>query len=68
MSFLTAAFAMVGGLLMLIFERSFSGLLWMAFGLCWLTAAIVQRLRNDPAEPQAGRRLFRRFTRLLIFS
>jgi hypothetical protein len=68
MSFVTAGISLLGALALLAFERSFSGLVWLAFSLCWFIAAVVQRMRSDTTEPFPGRRLFRRFMRLMLFS
>ncbi len=67
LSLVTAAFLLLGALTWLAFGRALPALLWIAIGAGWLLTALVQRMRSDTVEPAPGARLFRRFSRLLLF-
>jgi hypothetical protein len=67
LSLITAAIVFVCAVIFLMLRLG-QGVVWMAIGAVWLVTAGIQRMRlDDVAQPYAGRRLVRRFSRLLLF-
>ena len=64
---MTAGFSLLGALIWLAFGASGPGMLWLAISVGWLLTALIQRMRSDAIEPATGSRLFRRFSRLILF-
>jgi len=67
LSLITAAIILVLAVIFVFLKRAGEGVVWVAIGLGWLVIAAIQRAGHDSAEPFAGRRLLRRFSRLLLF-
>ena len=68
LSWLTGAIALSGALVWLSMNMAARGVVWVAIALVWLVIGTMQRMRHDDvAQPYAGRRLLRRFSRLLLF-
>jgi hypothetical protein len=67
LSLLTAILSLLGGLAGRTLGNSVSGLVWVTISIGWLLAAIVQLREPDPIEPFPAPRLFRRFSRLILF-
>jgi hypothetical protein len=67
LSLITAAIVFVCALIFLMLRMG-QGVVWMAIGAVWLVTAAIQKMHHDDvAQPYAGRRLMRRFSRLLLF-
>jgi len=67
LSLVTAAIVLACALAWLSMNMAARGVVWVAIALVWLITAAIQRFRHDDVEPYAGRRLLRRFSRLLLF-
>ena len=67
LSLATATFSLLGALIWMAFGRSGPGMVWLGISIGWLLAAVVQRMRSDAMEPAPASRLFRRFSRLILF-
>jgi len=68
LSLLTAVLVFFTAVAFLFVRRAGESLVWVAISLIWLVTAAIQRMRHDDvAQPYAGRRLLRRFSRLLLF-
>jgi hypothetical protein len=68
LSLFTAGIAFPVTLLWLALRRPVPGLFWTLIGIGWLVTPIIQLRKSDPIEPFPGRRLLRRFFRLMIWS
>lgn len=67
-SLITATLSFAAAVVFLFARHVGEAEVWVAIGLVWLLAAACQRMRhNDAVQPYAGRRLLRRFSRLLLF-
>lgn len=66
LSLVTAAVVLLCALIWLALGNAVSGLLWAAISFVWLVTAFFQRSRSDAIEPTPGRRLLRRFSRLIL--
>jgi hypothetical protein len=67
LSLITAGAVLVLAVLWLSLNMPAKGVVWAAIGVGWRVTAGVQHWRHDDAEQFPGRRLLRRFSRLLLF-
>ncbi len=67
LSLVSAAISLVGALIWLVMGNGASGVVWLVISIGWLVASIVQWSRSAEVEPHPGRRLVRRFSRLMMF-
>jgi hypothetical protein len=67
LSLLTAAIALLGTAIWLALGEPMHGLFWAAITIVWLVTALIQFRLTREIEPNPGRRLLRRFSRLILF-
>jgi len=67
MSLISAALSFVCAVIWLATRNGATGVLWVAISIGWLVASIVKWGRSDEMEPSPGRRLVRRFSRMMMF-
>jgi hypothetical protein len=67
LNFLSALVSMIGSLILLAIARIPSAFIWFAASISWLVVAAHNRGKSSNVD-SAGRRMIRRFSRLLLFS